>query len=150
LYTTRLLQRRFRPDDAADLYEHLADPRTYRFEPGDPLDRAQADQRAVAIAASPHFQAVALRGTGKAIGQVYLRQIEPAEHLTCEPGYILHPAYQHQGYGAAAAAAPVRQAHTPGGMHRIVAYCNPENSASWQQLPSLAAPCLSARQHLEG
>jgi [ribosomal protein S5]-alanine N-acetyltransferase len=134
LYTTRLLLRRFRPDDAADLYEYLADPRTYRFEPGDPLERARADQRAVDMAASPHFWAIELRSAGKVIGQIYLKQIEPPEHLTCELGYVLSPAYQRQGYGAEAAAALVRQAFTAGGMHRIVAHCNPENTASWKLL----------------
>ena len=137
MYTTRLLLRRFRPDDAADLYEYLADPRTYRFEPGEPLDRALADQRAVDMAAASHFWAVELRSTGKVIGQIYLKQIEPPEHLTCELGYILSPAYQRQGYGAEAAAALVRQALTAGGMHRIVAHCNPENTASWQLLEKI-------------
>lgn len=132
--TPRLTLRRFRPADAADPYEYLADPETYRFEPGEPLDRVQAAQRTAEMAASPDFWAVALRATGKVIGQLYLKQIEPPEHLTCELGYILSPAYQRQGYGAEAAAALVRQALTAGGMHRIVAHCNPENSASWRLL----------------
>lgn len=134
LNTPRLLLRRFRLDDAADLYEYLSDPQTYRFEPGEPLERTQADQRAADLAASPHFWAVVLRATGKVIGQLYLKQIEPPERLTCELGYILSPAYQRQGYGAEAAAARVRQALTAGGMHRIVAHCNPENTASWRLL----------------
>ena len=137
LHTPRLTLRRFHPADAADLYEYLADPRTYRFEPGEPLDRAQASQRAAEMAASPAFWAVELNAAGKVIGQLYLKQIEPLEHLTCELGYILSPAYQRQGYGAEAAAALVRQALTIGGMHRIVAHCNPENSASWQLLEKL-------------
>lgn len=37
------------------------------------------------------------RLTSKVIGQLYLKQVEPPEHLTCELGYILHPAYQRQG-----------------------------------------------------
>jgi RimJ/RimL family protein N-acetyltransferase len=134
LSTPRLLLRRFRPDDADDLYEYLSDPRTYRFEPGDPLARAQAGQRAAEMAASLDFWAVALHSTGKVIGQIYLKQIEPPEHLTCELGYVLNPAYQRQGYGAEAAAALVRQALTAGGMHRVVAHCNPENTASWALL----------------
>ncbi len=134
MYTTRLLLRRFRPDDADDLYEYLSDPRTYRFEPGEPLGRAQASQRATEMTASSAFWAVALRDTDKVIGQIYLKQIEPPEHLTCELGYILSPAYQRQGYGAEAAAGLVRQALTAGGMHRVVAHCNPENIASWRLL----------------
>lgn len=137
LTTSRLTLRRFRPDDATDLYEYLSDPRTYRFEPGEPLDRAQADQCAAEMAASPNFWAAELNASGRVIGQIYLKQIEPPEYLTCELGYIMSPAYQRQGYGAEASAALVRQALTAGGMHRIVAHCNPENIASWRLLEKL-------------
>jgi RimJ/RimL family protein N-acetyltransferase len=71
------------------------------------------------------------------IGQIYLAQIEPAAHLTCELGYILSPAYQRQGYGSEAAAALVRQALTAGGMHRVAAHYNPENTASWRLLEKI-------------
>ena len=97
LETGRLTIRRFRPADADDLYEYLSDPLTFRFERGEPVDREQASQRAADMAASPDFWAVELRGAGKVIGQLYLKQIEPAEHLTCELGYILNPTYQRQG-----------------------------------------------------
>ena len=137
LATNRLTIRRFRPADADDLHEYLSDPQVYRFEPGEPLDRALASQRAVDMAASPDFWAVELRGAGKVIGQLYLKQIEPSEHLTCELGYILHPSYQRQGYGSEAAAALVRQALTAGGMHRVVAHCNPQNTASWKLLEKI-------------
>ncbi len=93
--------------------------------------------RAAELAASPDFWAVELNATGKVIGQLYLKQIEPLEHLTCELGYILHPAYQRQGYGAEAAAALVGQTLTAGGMHRVVAHCNPDNAASWKLLEKI-------------
>ena len=137
LTTSRLTIRRFRPADADDLHEYLSDPQVYRFEPGEPLDRELASQRAADMAASPDFWAVELRGAGKVIGQLYLKQIEPAEYLTYELGYILHPSYQRQGYGSKAAAALVRQALTAGGMHRVVAHCNPNNSASWRLLEKI-------------
>lgn len=137
LTTERLIIRRFRRQDADDLYEYLSDPQVYRFEPGEPIDRAQAAQRAAAMAGSPDFWAVELQAAGKVIGQVYLKQIEPAEHLTCELGYILNPAYQRQGYGSEAAAALVQYALAVGGMHRVVAHCNPENTASWKLLENI-------------
>ena len=137
LYTSRLVLRRFQTTDATDLYAYLSDPQVYRFEPGAPLDRDQANHRAAELAASPCFWAVELRARGRVIGQIYLQQIEPAEYLTCELGYILSPAYQHQGYGSEAAAAVVRQAFTTGGMHRVIAHCNPENTASWRLLEKL-------------
>ena len=74
---------------------------------------------------------------GKVIGQLFLRQIEPAELLTCELGYVLNPAYQRQGYGSEAAAVLVRHALTAGGMHRVVAHCNPDNTASWKLLEKI-------------
>ena len=135
--TSRLTIRRFRPADADDLYDYLSDPQIYRFEPGEPLDREQASRRAADMAASPDFWAVELRSMGKVIGQLYLKLIEPTEHLTCELGYILSPAYQRQGYGSEAAAALVRQALTTCGMHRVVACCNPENTASWKLLEKI-------------
>lgn len=137
LTTARLAIRRFRPADAADLFEYLSDPEVYRFEPGEPIDRAQAEPRAVEMAGSPDFWAIELAAAGKVIGQLYLQQTEPAEHLTCELGYILNPAYQRQGYGSEAAGALVQHALTAGGMHRVVAHCNPENSASWKLLEKI-------------
>lgn len=137
LTTDRLTIRRFRPEDADDLFEYLSDPQVYRFEPGNPIDRVQAVQRAAEMAASPDFWAIELATVSKVIGQLYLNQIEPAEHLTCELGYILNPAYQRQGYGSEAAAALVQHALTAGDMHRIVAHCNPENTASWKLLEKI-------------
>jgi ribosomal-protein-alanine N-acetyltransferase len=137
LTTSRLTLRRFRPADADDLYEYLSDPQVYRFEPGEPLDREQAGRRAADMAASPNFWAIELRSAEKMIGQLYLKQIEPLEHLTCELGYILNPAYQRQGYGSEAAAALVKESLTAGGMHRVVAHCNPENVASWKLLEKI-------------
>jgi RimJ/RimL family protein N-acetyltransferase len=137
LNTPRLTIRRFRPEDAGDLYDYLSDPQVYRFEPGDPIDRAQARQRAVEMATSPDFWAVELRDAGKVIGQLYFKQIEPAEHLTCELGFILNPVYHRQGYGTEAAGALVQRALAAGGVHRIVAHCNPENTASWKLLEKI-------------
>lgn len=135
--TARLTLRRFQPEDADDLHEYLSDARVYRFEPGQPIDRERAGRMAVELSTSPDFWAVELRTGGKIIGQLYLKQIESAEHLTCELGYILNPAYQRQGLGAEAATALVRQALTAGGMHRIVAHCNPDNIASWKLLAKI-------------
>jgi RimJ/RimL family protein N-acetyltransferase len=136
LNTPRLAIRRFHPEDADDLFEYLSDAQIYRFEPGEPLDRTQAGQRAADMAGSPDFWAIELREANKVIGQLYFKQIEPSEHLTCELGYILHPAYQQQGYGSEAARALVQHA-LAGGMHRVVAHCNPENTASCKLLEKI-------------
>ena len=132
--SARLIVRPFRPEDADDLYEYLSNAQVYRFEPGAPIDREQAQQRAADMAASPDFWAIELTATQKQIGQLYLEHVEPLEWLTCELGYILNPAYQRQGYAAEAAAALVEHAFVVRGMHRIYAHCNPENIPSWRLL----------------
>jgi RimJ/RimL family protein N-acetyltransferase len=137
LTTARLAIRRFRSEDADDLFEYLSDPQIYRFEPGEPIDRAQVAQRATDMAGAPDFWAVELQTASKVIGQLYFQQIGPPEHLTCELGFILNPAYQRQGYGSEAAAVLVQRALTDGGMHRVTAHCNPENIASWKLLEKI-------------
>jgi RimJ/RimL family protein N-acetyltransferase len=137
LATKRLILRAFRTEDAGDLFEYLSKPETYRFEPGEPIDHDQAARQATGMAASPDFWAVALKTSGQVIGQIYLKQIEPLELLTCELGYILNPAFQRQGYTSEAAAALVNHALTARGMHRVVAHCNPENVASWKLLEKI-------------
>ena len=132
--STRLILRPFRPEDADDLHEYLSNAQLYRFEPGAPIEREQAQQRAADMAASPDFWAIELTATQRQIGQLYLKHVEPLEWLTCELGYILNPAYQRQGYAAEATAALVEHAFAVRGMHRIYAHCNPENIPSWRLL----------------
>jgi RimJ/RimL family protein N-acetyltransferase len=72
LTTDRLTIRRFRPQDADDLFEYLSDAQVYCFEPGEPIDRIQAGQRAVEMAASADFWAIELQAAHKVIGQLYL------------------------------------------------------------------------------
>ena len=53
-----------------------------------------------AVFFADRLPAVEMASAGRVIGQLYLKQIEPLEHLTCELGYILSPAHQRQGFGA--------------------------------------------------
>ncbi len=135
--TERLALRAFRAEDADDLFEYLSDERTYHYEPGAPIDRNQAVRQAADMATSPDFWAIELKESGKVIGQLYFKHIEPVEMMTFELGYILNPSYQRQGYASEAASALVTQSLTTGGMHRVVANCNPENTASWKLLEKI-------------
>lgn len=53
--TPRLVVRAFQPEDAEDLYEYLSNDEIYRFEPGEPVDRQQAQNLAVEMSTSPDF-----------------------------------------------------------------------------------------------
>jgi ribosomal-protein-alanine N-acetyltransferase len=132
--TDRLVVRRFRPDDWQDLHAYLSLPQTYRFEPGEPVDDAQA--RAVALERSRGraFWAVVLRAERRMIGHLYLAQVEPADLRTYELGYIFNPAFHGHGYATEAADALVRHAFAVWDAHRVIALCNPDNTASWRLL----------------
>jgi RimJ/RimL family protein N-acetyltransferase len=134
IHTKRLIVRSFHAADADDLYEYLSDPQTYIYEPGEPITANLAGAIAADIATSPDFWAVEIAATGKQIGQIHLKHVEPHELMTCELGYIFNPRYQHQGYASEAVAALVAHAFAKRTMHRIYAHCNPKNSASWKLL----------------
>jgi len=135
--TPRLIVRAFRPEDTGDLHEYLSRDDTYRFEPGEPIDREQAQNRAVEMSALPGFWAVELQVEHKVIGQVYFEQIEPNHLMTWELGYILNPGYQRQGYASEAAFALLQTGFAAAKIHRVTAHCNPKNIASWKLLEKI-------------
>jgi RimJ/RimL family protein N-acetyltransferase len=134
IHTDRLILRRFRPGDAADLYEYLSDPTAYRFEPGEPVTFEGAQRLVQQRSEGEGYWAAELKGVERVIGHVYLAQIEPAEVMTWELGYIFNPLIQRRGYATEATIALVRYAFVELEAHRIVAHCNPENTASWRVL----------------
>jgi len=135
--TSRLLIRPFAASDADDLYEYLSDPVTYVFEPGQPISREEAGKLASQRAAGTIFWAVVLKQENKLIGHLYFEPLEPREWLTWELGYIFNPKYQRQGYASEAAGALVGHAFAQFHAHRIMARCNPENTASWKLLEKI-------------
>lgn len=135
--TPRLLIRGFCQPDFADLHEYLSDPRTYLFEPGQPVTLAEARALVLQRSTSADFLAVILRQTGKLIGHLYFKQTMPEARRTWELGYIFNPTYQRQGFASEAAQALVDHAFKHDHAHRIMARCNPDNIASWKLLEKI-------------
>lgn len=132
--TERLLLRRFRMEDAQDLYEYLSQPETVRYEPYDVFSPSHARQEAAARARSEDFIAVCLKDTGKLIGNLYLHE----EDYGCgEMGFVFNARYLHRGYATEAARALLRVAFAERRMHRVIALCNPENTPSWRLMERL-------------
>ena len=73
----------------------------------------------------------------KLIGHLYFKQLEPEDRMTWELGYIFNPSYQRKGYASEAAAALVQYAFDHYHAHRVMARCNPENTASWKLLEKI-------------
>ncbi len=135
--TERLLIRRFVPSDAADLFEYLSLPETYRFEPGDPITMDEAVDLAAERAETENFLAVVVKASGKMIGHLYFEQRQPPEFRTWEIGYIFNPVYQRMGYGSEAVSALVKYAFADLNPHRIMARCDQKNLASWKLLEKI-------------
>jgi RimJ/RimL family protein N-acetyltransferase len=134
IQTQRLIIRPFRATDFTGLFEYLSNPLVYQFEPGAPITLAEAQALAVERAGQSEFWAVALQTTDQIVGHLYFSQIDPHHLQTWELGYIFNPAHQRQGYASEAAAALVRHGFAAWGIHRVVAHCSPENTASWRLL----------------
>lgn len=136
IHTSRLFIRPFQPEDAPAAFEYLSNPAIYRFEPGGPLSLEVTTQLIIERSKGTDFLAVFLQ-TGKLVGHLYFTPKEPKERLTWELGYIFNPAYHNQGYATESAAALIRYGFEHFGIHRIVAYCNPENFASWRVMEKI-------------
>jgi [ribosomal protein S5]-alanine N-acetyltransferase len=137
--TERLLVRRMLESDYLDLHEYLSDPETYLFEPGEPIDLDAARALAKERAKGEDFLAVVLKENGKMVGHLYFKREEPLEFATWELGFIFNKAYRRRGYASEAARSRVELAFCASseggdGAHRVVAYCDPRNPASWRLL----------------
>jgi RimJ/RimL family protein N-acetyltransferase len=134
LQTDRLTIRNFTLADANDLYEYLSLPDTYIFEPGSPISKEEAKQLCVERSKSDSFLAVELRVTHKMIGHLYFSRSEPIDFMTWELGYIFNPKYFNKGFCTEASRAIIKYAFNDLQAHRIEAFCNPLNAASWHVL----------------
>jgi ribosomal-protein-alanine N-acetyltransferase len=134
IYASRLILRPFCLEDKEDLFGYLSNPQVYRFESGEPIDRKKAQSLAEELTASADFWAVELRESQQVIGQIYFKHIEPLHLMTWKSGYILNPDYHRQGYMSEGVIALVQYGFATTGIRRLVAKCNPENTASWRLL----------------
>jgi len=132
--TERLLIRRFTSEDGEALFEYLSREAVVRYEPYGVFTREQAQAEAERRAGDPNFLAVCLRDSGRLIGNLYLA---PGDFETWELGYVFHDGYQGRGYATEAARAVTDELFESGKARRIVAMCNPENTASWRLLERL-------------
>jgi Acetyltransferases, including N-acetylases of ribosomal proteins len=132
--TSRLIIRRFTPEDWVDLHEYLSDPTVVFYEPYDVFTKDESIKEAARRAENEAFWAVCLRNSDKLIGNIYLAE---GDFFTWELGFVFNSAYQGCGYAFEAASALVEYAFSVCGAHRITAMCNPDNIKSWHLLERL-------------
>lgn len=131
--TERLILRRFAEEDWKDLYEYLSDAEVVHYEPYSVFTEEACRIEAINRANNEAFWAVCLKN-GKLIGNLFLGK---TDFDTYELGYVFNKAYQGKGYAFESAAALLDYAFNELGARRIVAMCNPLNTASWKLLERL-------------
>ena len=132
LKTERLLLRPYFAEDADAFYAYMSDPEVTRFEPYPPMTPKQAEDELLRRTQNPDFIAVCtppdkVHLYGALIGHIFFT---PCAFGTWELGYMLHRAYWHRGYASEAARAVIDTVFREGLAHRVIAMCNPENTAS--------------------
>ena len=133
VFTERLILRRFRESDLADLHEYLSDPEVVVFEPYKPMTMEEVKENLDWRISTEEMLAVELKSTGKLIGNVYLGK---REYDALEIGFVFNGLYQHRGYARESCEKLIELAFAAG-IHRIYAECDPENQASWGLLERL-------------
>lgn len=136
--TERLIIRKFKVDDWKDLYEYLSKENTVKFEPYDIYSEDECKIEAVNRSKNEAFWAVCLKENNKLIGNIYFQQQEPKAFMTWEIGYVFNPKFWHKGYATEATKRIMQYGFEQLGVRRIIAKCNPENSASPKLLERLS------------
>jgi len=137
LETERLILRRFSSEDWKDLHEYLSKEEVVKYEPYGIFTEEECKKEAEYRSQQQCFWAVCLKENNKLIGNVYFAQQHPEEILTWTIGYVFNPVFQGRGYATEASREILRYGFEQLNARRIVAMCNPKNSASWKLLERL-------------
>jgi RimJ/RimL family protein N-acetyltransferase len=136
LTTPRLFIRPFQPHDSQAVHTYTNSVSVMKYVPPHAMSWAQtqdfvaeqqgADAQALAIVHQHHRRLI-----GHIIFHAWFAP------RTYELGWVIHPDYQRQGYATEAARALLEYAFTTLHAHRVIATCQPENSASSRVMEKL-------------
>jgi RimJ/RimL family protein N-acetyltransferase len=133
IHTERLLLRPMRPSDVDDLFAVFGNPEVMKYWSTRPHEDRSITAALIkgTIAASAETTAeFAIEHQGRVIGKAGFWQMP-------EIGYLLHPDYWRQGFGAEALTALMDYGFTQRGLDRITADVDPDNLASLALLKKL-------------
>ena len=148
IQTPRLCIRDFQESDCAAVLKYASDPEVVRFLEWGPYaeeEQCLSDIRGAQLttAATPRVNyglAIVLNRDKSLIGTCGLNVIDPVFREGCL-GYVLNRRFWGQGYATEAAQALIRFGFETLKLHRLVAYCHPENSPSIRVLEKLGLTC---------
>jgi RimJ/RimL family protein N-acetyltransferase len=144
LTTARLTLRPYQADDLEALHDLFGREDVSRYLRWEPLDLDQAQElltRRLRMTRIDHdgdalMLAAVDRATGRMIGELMLR-LTSARSRQGEVGWSLHPDVQGRGLATEGATEMLRLGFDELGLHRIVAECDPRNTASLRVMERL-------------
>ena len=141
--TERLILRPIETGDWQAIHRFTSLPEVVRYLHDEPF--TEDDSRAFAARWAdqarqnsdwPEVLAVLLRADGRLIGYVPFERYNP-QYRTREIGWVFHPEAHGQGYATEAARAVLGLAFETLGVHRVIATCDPRNTASYRVMEKL-------------
>ena len=123
--TTRLVVRKFIPDDYKDLAEILTDVEVTYFEPYETFTKEACIQEAINFSNSSEFYAVVLNN--KVIGKIYFSDKGYGNY---EIGYTFNRDHQGKGYACESIIGMMKYAFSSLGVRRIFAEIDTRNEKS--------------------
>ena len=154
--TGRLLLRQFALSDAADLLAYADDAEWVRYQVNVPhpftgRDAAEFVRRFADPASWSTQPMFAMVLEGKVVGQVYLHfDRADTQNERAELGYMLSRGLWGKGLATEAAGAVVDWGFMAKNLHRVYAYCDPRNIASWRVMEKIGMQREGLfRQHLK-
>lgn len=142
LQTERLIIRPFQPGDLPAVLAFTSLPETFLYIPEPSQDETAVRQMIERGANNPASDAVppdiavTLRSSGDIAGLLSFHSIS-ARFLTMEIGWVFHPAHRGCGYATEAARALVDYGFRVLRLHRIIATCDPRNTASYRVMEKI-------------
>lgn len=135
LETPRLLLRRMRLRDAADMFEYTSDPQVARYVLWDPHRSQRETRRYIRAVRSQYRQgvpsswAIELKAEHKVIGSIGYMWYSP-DNRSAEVGYSLSRAYWNRGFMSEALQRVILSAFQDLRLHRVEAQHDVRNPAS--------------------
>jgi RimJ/RimL family protein N-acetyltransferase len=136
LETTRLVVRRLEGTDHPAVHAYTSQPEVMAYIPEGPMS---AEQTRAFVGKNegdnPEAYAIARRTDGALVGHlIFHRWFAPR---TYEVGWVIDPRSQREGYATEAAQVAMTYAFEDLHAHRVIATCQPENTASYRVMEKL-------------
>jgi len=150
LETSRLILRRWRPDDAARVASIYAKPDVMQFIPGGVWNAQRTRElvermRDLDKQVGYSFYPIVLKDGGHIIGHCGLGRLENGPEV--EVAYVLDSPYWRRGYATEAAGAMIGYGFARGFSDRFVAVAFPENARSIAVMQKIGMTRAGPAQH---